>query len=62
MKAKIEVEFLKVGHIKIDSNLLQKTPDFINVTEKTVKELCKQIKIYFKDHKIIVETKFEMEK
>ena len=62
MKAKIEVEFLKINGIEVNNTLLKNTPMLFSATEKTVKILCEQIERYFSDKKIKTKTIFKLEK
>ena len=60
MKAKLEIEFKKIGRFMVTKKLIEKNPKLMGSTEKTVEVLCEQIEKYFKDKKIRVKTKFEL--
>jgi hypothetical protein len=54
MKSIITINFKKIGNIKVDNNLIEKTPKLPESTKKTLLILCQQIKKYFQDNKIKV--------
>jgi|WetSurMetagenome_2_1015567.scaffolds.fasta_scaffold29747_7 hypothetical protein len=60
MESNIKVQFLKINHFSVNEELLKKEPKLLEVTEKTVKELCVQIEKFFKDYKIKVKTSFDL--
>ena len=60
MKAKIEIELLKVNGRKVDE-AMSKNKRFKASTKKTISGLCEQIEKYFKDFKIKVKTDFKVE-
>lgn len=61
MEAKISVKFKKILGLKVDKELLEKTPRLKKETEKTCKILCENIEKYFKDNKIKVKADFILE-
>lgn len=60
MKSLILIQFKEIMNKKVDKNLLKQNPRLMKATEETIKNLCEQIKKYFKQHNIKVETAFEL--
>jgi hypothetical protein len=60
MKAKIEVEFIKIGKEEVNEELLKKVPALLNSTENAVQILCEQIENYFRDNKIQTKATYKM--
>lgn len=62
MKAIISVNFVKIGNVKVDDNLLKEQPQLMQVTEKAVKNICKALEKHYKAHKIEIEVISEIVK
>jgi hypothetical protein len=60
MKAKIEVEFIKIGKEEVNEELLKNVPALLNSTENAVQILCEQIENYFRDNKIQTKATYKM--
>jgi hypothetical protein len=60
MKARIEINFERILRLKVNEELLKRTPKLIQSTEKTIKKLCGYLKKYFKDKKIDVKINYEI--
>lgn len=61
MKAKIIINFRKIAGIKVDYDLLERTPQLLESTRKTVTILCHNLKKYFDEQKIKTKISFKLE-
>lgn len=60
MKAILNVEFVKVGNVKVDDKLLKEQPQLMKVTEKAVKNICKALEEHYKSKKIQIKVTSEI--
>lgn len=56
MKATITIHFEKINGFIVNKRLLEVEPKLKGLTEKTIKEVCKNLEKYFKEMKINVKT------
>lgn len=61
MKAKVIINFHKINGVKVNKELLKKTPQLKEATESTIAILCTQIKKYFGEKKVKTGVTFELE-
>ena len=62
MKALIGIEFKKINKVEVTEELLEKEPRLKGLTEDTLNELCVKLEEYFKEKKIEVIAKYNIEK
>jgi len=60
MRAVIQIRFKRIAGIKVNAELLKKTPQLFDATKKTITILTHQIKKYFQDKKIKTGVSFEL--
>lgn len=62
MKAKISIEFKRIGRFKVNEKLLRKEPKLESATKKTLEEVCKNLEKYFKEKDIEIIALYKIEK
>ncbi len=62
MKARIDLEFKRIGKLKVNQKLLDKEPKLKKATEDTLEQVCKNLEKYFTEKNIKIKATYSIEK